>query len=109
MSLDIFVAAASPLPACGRAIAYEIGARRISFLSLPPGGRGAAPRGGSGGGEQRRHPAWDPHPGLRFWTMLRTVQARPTLPTRGRDFTSASLKSPALQEVRFNFTICDSP
>jgi hypothetical protein len=30
------------------------------------------------------------HPGLRFWTMLRIVQARPTLPTRGRDYSRSS-------------------
>jgi hypothetical protein len=41
--------------------------------------------------------------------MLRIVQARPTLPTRGRDFTLAPFKSPTLREMGFNFVICDSP
>src|SRR5258706_10756611 len=61
-----------------------INAAALSYPSPLWGGWPA--EGWSGGGSHNRGLARGyPHPGLRFWTMLRIVQARPTLPTKGRD------------------------
>ena len=64
--------------------------------------------GQSGGGKPRRKPClWHPHPGLRYRTMLRIASARPTLPARGRDRTSVTLRIAKTTKARFDFVTCD--
>jgi hypothetical protein len=48
------------------------------FIIPPPCGEGGRPKAGRVGVHNGSSGRSYPHPGLRFWTMLRIIQARPT-------------------------------